>query len=104
MSTIEQNVMRNVALIYTLRSLTGTTALKAYVSILSLYGLGVLVWVAKVWENLASVGLEQAPQFLLSAVLNTEFFVQALLLVGAFAAVSFVRDVTRATSSGQVFA
>lgn len=94
-SNIEQKVMASVATIYTARQLISATALKLYVCALSLYGLVQLVWVHRVFENLARVGLDHAAQFMLAAVVNTHPAVQLTLLVLAVAAVSLTKDVAR---------
>ncbi|MBX4192318.1 hypothetical protein KW798_02410, partial [Candidatus Parcubacteria bacterium] len=56
-SKIEQQVMASVAAIYTVRQLFSRTALKLYVCAASLWGLGQLVWVSKVFENLSHAGI-----------------------------------------------
>jgi hypothetical protein len=98
MTTIEKNVMANVALIYTMRRLLGPTALKLYVCVLCLWGVASLVWVAKVFENLAHVGAAGSLQFVIAAVLNTDVLVQLTLLVGALAAASLLLDLFRSFS------
>lgn len=98
MTTIEKNVMANVALIYTMRRLTSPPALKLYVCVVCLWGLASLVWVAKVFENLAHVGAAGSLQFFIAAVLNTDTLVQLILVVGVVAAVSLAVDLVRSFS------
>lgn len=94
-SNIEKNVMGAVRTVYIARQLTSATALKLYVCAASLWGIGQLVWVSKVLENLANVGFANSVQFALAAVLQTDLLVQAALLVGALAAVSLFFDLVR---------
>lgn len=98
-STIETQVMASVATIYTVRTLISGTALKLYASLAALYGLGQLVWVSRVFENLGRVGIEHTGTFALSALVNTDFYVQATLLVLVVAGLSLVRDMIRLPSS-----
>ena len=91
-SKIEQQVMAGVGVIYAVRQLISATALKLYICAASLYGLVQLVWVHRVFENWASVGLSGTAQFVASAVLNTHLPVQLTLLVLMFAGVSLLLD------------
>lgn len=95
-SKIEQQVMASVGAVYTARRLVSASALKLYVCVAALYGLGQLVWVSRVFENLGRVGLEHAAQFMVSAVLSTDFLVQATFVVLLVAGFSLVRDLLRA--------
>lgn len=103
-SKIEQQVMASVATIYAVRKLFSATALKLYVCVLCLWGLGQLVWVARVFENLSTAGLQGFANFALSAVLNAETLVQLILLLGALVFVSLLLDLVRSTPSRRVFA
>ena len=94
-SKIEQQVMASVVVIYTARQLVSATALKLYVCAASLYGIAKLVWVSRVWENLAHVGVQNALHFALSAVLNTHLPVQIALAVFVVAGVSLFVDLVR---------
>ena len=98
-SKIEQQVMAGVGVVYTVRQLTGATALKLYVCAASLYGIGRLVWVSHVFENWANVGLSGSLQFMAAAVLNTHTAVQLTLMVLLFAAASLLLDLVRPASS-----
>lgn len=91
--------MASVGTIYTARKLVSATALKLYVCVAAVFGLGALVWVERVFDNLAHVGLQGAAQFLLSAVLNTDFLVQLVLLALVVAGVSLLRDLARTSST-----
>jgi uncharacterized membrane protein YqhA len=92
-SNIETQVMASVATIYTARMLISATAFKLYAAVTALYGLGQLVWVSRVFENLGRVGIEHAGTFALSALMNTDFYVQATLLVLVVAGLSLARDI-----------
>ncbi len=94
-SKIEQQVMAGVGAIYTARQLVSATALKLYVCVLSLYGIGRLVWVSRVWENLSHVGLQNAFNFALSAVTHTHLPVQIALAAFVVAGVWFVADLVK---------
>ena len=94
-SKIEQQVMAGVGVIYAVRQMASATALKLYICVLSLYGIGRLVWVSNVFENWAHVGLQGTAQFVTSAVLNTHLPVQLTLAVLMFAGVSLLLDLTR---------
>ena len=97
-SKIEQRVMASVGTIYTVRRLVSMSALKLYVCVASLYVLGQLVWVSRVFENLSHVGLSGFGQFMFEAVLNTNFLVQATLVVMFVAGISLARDLARSVS------
>ena len=102
-SKIEQQVMAGVGVIYAARQLLSATALKLYICVLSLYGIGRLVWVSNVFENWAHVGLSGTAQFMTSAVLNTHLPVQMTLLVLMFAGVSLLLDLARSISAQRRF-
>jgi len=87
--------MAGVGVIYAVRQLVSATALKLYICVASLYGLVQLVWVHRVFENWAHVGLQGTAQFITSAVLNTHLPVQLTLAVLMFAGVSLLLDFTR---------
>lgn len=94
-SKIEQQVMASVGAIYVVRKLTNATALKLYVCVGALFALSKLVWVERVWSNLAHVGPQGAFNFLLSAVANTDALVQLALFTLVIAGVLFLRDLAR---------
>lgn len=97
MSTIEHKVMASVGVIYAVRRLVSPPAIKLYVCIASVLALAPLVWVAKVFENMAQVGVEGFVQFAFAALLNTDIAVQGLLALGAAAFVWMMLDLLRAT-------
>ncbi len=103
-SRIEQQVMAGVGVIYAVRQLLSATALKLYVCALSLYGLVQLVWVHRVFENWANVGLQGSLQFATSAVLNTHLAVQLTLVVLVVAGVSLFLDFARSVGGSRGFA
>jgi len=98
-SRIEQQVMAGVGVIYATRQLVSATALKLYVCVLSLYGIGRLVWVSHVFENWANVGLQGSFQFFTSAVLNTHLPVQLILAVLLVAGISLLVDMARSITA-----
>jgi hypothetical protein len=103
-SKIEQQVMAGVGVVYAARQLVSTTALKLYVCVLSLYGIGRLVWVSHVFDNWSRVGLDGTFQFVTSAVLHTHLPVQIALLVLAIAAAGLIRDLARLSTPSKALA
>ncbi|MSR70548.1 hypothetical protein EXS62_00705 [Candidatus Kaiserbacteria bacterium] len=103
-SKIEQQVMASVATVYTARQLVSSTALKLYVCALSLYGLVQLVWVHRVFDNMARVGLDGLGTFALSAVTHTSTLVQLTLAVFVVAGVSLFLDFVRSAGRSGGFA
>lgn len=100
-SNIERQVMASVGVIYTARQLFSRTAFKLYVCVASLWGMGQLVWVSKVFENLSHVGFNGFMNFVFSAVLNTDTLVQLVLAIFAIALFSLAFEFFRPLSSGQ---
>jgi hypothetical protein len=101
-SKIEQQVMASVGVIYTARMLTNATALKVYALVLSVWGIGRLVWVSKVLSNFWAVeknGIGSVSNYLLYAVEHTHLTVQLALLVAAVAFVGLVVDAARSLST-----
>lgn len=94
-STIEQKVMGSVAVIHTFRRATSATALKVYTCVVSLYGLGSLVWVSKVWGNMANMGPAALLQFWVSAFVQTDLAVQVLFVAMVVSAVWLAFDMAR---------
>ena len=81
-STIHATVMRRVHTIHFLQSPVTTLALTAVIFGLSLWGIGREVWVARVFQNMPSLGdWDAVLRFSLSAFLDTRFIVQALSIV-----------------------
>jgi aspartate/tyrosine/aromatic aminotransferase len=100
-SPIERQVMASVGAVYFARTLTGTTALKVYAFILSMWVVGRLVWVSKVFANFVMVekgGLSAMSNFVLYAVEHAHLGVQLALLVAAVAFVSLVVEAARKLS------
>ncbi|HEY5382947.1 MAG TPA: hypothetical protein VIJ88_00070 [Candidatus Paceibacterota bacterium] len=101
-SKIEQQVMASVGVVYTMRKLTELTALKIYALILSIWAIGRLVWVSKVFDNFFMVeksGIGAISNYLLYAVEHTHLAVQLTLFVAALAAVSLLVDAVRSLSA-----
>lgn len=95
MTTIEQRVMANVAVIYTVRRLVGRTALKSYALLLSVIGITFFVSVPHIAQNFEHVsqgGAGSIFTFIISAILGTTIVVQVGLLLGAAAFVSLATD------------
>jgi len=102
MTKIGQQVMASVAVIYAVRVLCGATALKLYVLLISVWGIGRLVWVSKVLENFSIVersGASAAGNFALHALEHTSTSVQLVLAVAAIAGLWLFFDVARAGAS-----
>ena len=91
--------MAGVGVIYAVRQMASATALKLYICVLSLYGIGRLVWVSNVFENWTNVGLQGTAQFMTSAVLNTHLPVQLTLIVLFVAGISLLIDMTRSITA-----
>ena len=101
-SKIESQVMASVAVVHTARRMVSLTALKVYALVASVYALGILVWVARVQENLlhaANNGVLALGNFVLVALAHTNMVVQAVLLVATVALVSLAVDLVRSLSS-----
>lgn len=96
--------MASVGVVHTARRLVSWTALKVYALVASVYALGILVWVARVQENLLSAannGVLALGNFVLVALAHTSVVVQAVLLVATVALVSLAVDLVRTLSSKQ---
>ena len=99
-SRIQENVMRRVRTIHTLRPLVSTTALSAFLLLGALWGIGREVWVARVFENMPSLSdAAVLSRFMLSAFLHTDFLVQALSVLAIAAFVWLVSDGLRTLRS-----
>jgi len=96
--------MASVGTVYVARQLISLTALKLYVCALALLGLWKLVWITRVYENLAHVGVGGAFNFMLAAVANTDFLVQITLVALVVAGLSLAREVVRTLSTPRTFA
>lgn len=97
-SRIERQVMASVGVIHTARRAVSLTALKIYALVGSVYALGILVWVARVQENLLQVldgGVLAVGNFVLAALAHTNIAVQAVFLVAIVALVSLALDLVR---------
>lgn len=93
--------MANVLVIYLARKATGPTALKCYTLLLSLWGMGRLVWVSKVVENFSIVaesGVLAVGNFMLVAVEHAHISVQLTLAVFVLAGVWLLLDLASAAA------
>ncbi len=97
MSTnIHTNVMRRVRIIHALRPLLATSSLSTLAILLAAWGIGRQVWVSQVFANMPSVtDVGALARFALAAFVQTEFLVQALVVVALAAVVWLVRDAAR---------
>jgi len=96
--------MGNVGAIYVGRALTGTRALSLYAIILSVWAIGRMAWVAKVFANFAMVeraGTGAAAKFVVYALEHAHLGVQLALLVAAVAFAALVADVLRSLGAPQ---
>ena len=103
-SNIERQVMAGVGTIYATRQLTSLTALKVYALILSLWGIGRLVWVSKIFTNFMQVeknGIGSITTYALQAVEHTHLAVQLTLVVAIVAATSLALDAIRSLDSSK---
>ena len=96
--------MANVGVIYTARTLTGTVALKIYALILSVWAIGRLVWVSRVFDNFFAVeqhGFGALSNYFLSSLTHAHLAVQAVLVVAAVAFISLIVDAVRSATTPQ---
>lgn len=95
-SAIERVVMRRVYRVRALERFIAPASLALVLLLLSLWGIGREVWVARVFENAPSfTDVSASLRFWLGAVINTRLVVQALMAVALIAAASFVRAIVR---------
>src|SRR5438128_730337 len=95
MTNIEKRVMASVGSVYLARTLTNTTALKVYALILSVWAIGRLVWVSKVFENFFAIeknGIGAIFNYAVSAITHTHVSVLLMLLIAAVAFTSLVTE------------
>ena len=105
-SKIERQVMASVGAIYLARTLTNLTALKIYALILSVWGIGRLVWVSRILDNFFAVekhGIGSIANYLFVAVEHTNIAVQLTLFVAALALVSLVVDFVKSVTSQRAY-
>lgn len=105
--SIKHKVMASVALIYAARTLLSATALKFYALLASVWGIGKLVWVSKVFENFFVVeksGIIAVGNFIISAFAHAHTGVQLFLAVAVIAVMLLAVDVLRAATRGARFA
>lgn len=95
-SKIEQQVMASVGVIYTARQFASASALKLYAVAGAAVALWQLTWVHMVFANLyESAAAGKATEFITSALLGADLWVQLALLVVIFAGVSLTRDLLK---------
>ena len=99
-SSISYTVMRRVRAIRALR-VFGAPATAALLLAGSLWGIGRLVWVAKVFENLAGVGgIIALPGFFAGAFLGTGMAEQVLVVLSVIATAWLATALGRAVAAG----
>ena len=98
-TNIERNVMRRVRTLRRLRLFFNELTASCFLLLLTLYGLGREVWVARVFQNMPSSGdVFAMVQFYLSAFLRTELVVQVLSLIIFASLLYLVREIARRIS------
>jgi hypothetical protein len=97
-TNIERNVMRRVRLIRILALIISTATLAVLTSIVSLWGIGREVWVARVIEN-APTDLARFPVFFFAAFGNTSLLVQALVVLTLISLLFLIREIARPLAS-----
>jgi len=94
MNTIKSTVMRRVHVIRTLRPLVSDFSAAIMLFLVGLYGIGHEVWVAKVVANMPPLfDIAAMTKFMVAAFLNTEFFVQTLMIAVVLAGIWLARAV-----------
>ncbi len=96
-SPIETVVMRRVRAIRVLRFVFSTSTASCFLLLLSLWGIGELVWVERVFSNAPTHATGQLA-YLWYAFGHTQAIVQVLTLVTATAAVSLARSTAQTLS------
>ena len=99
--------MASVGIVYSVKQLAGATAIKLYVLAVSVWTLGVLVWVARVEQNFMTAlngGLPKVLVYLEAALTHTSLYVQLALVVAALAGISLIIDLVRKLSSQKILA
>ena len=97
-SSIERTVMHRVQRMYILRYVFSGVTASCLLLLLTLYGIGRAVWVARVFEN-APQDFAAALQFYLAAFSQTELIVQALTLLTLLSAFYLARATARIIAS-----
>ena len=101
-SKIEQQVMAGVGAVYLGRKATSRTAIEIYALVISLWVIGRLVWVSKIFDNFFTVekhGLGAINTYILYAIEHTHPVVQLTLLVAVVTFVALVIDAGRSIAS-----
>ena len=88
---LERAVMRRVYIIYTLNALFSATALASMVLVFALWGIGRGVWVARVLEN-APKDMLRIPEFYTAAFIQTDIFVEVLVVTCIVSGALVLRD------------
>jgi hypothetical protein len=100
-SPIERAVMRRVIRISMLRYVINAWTASGLLLLITLYGIGRAVWVARVFEN-APKDLPASAQFYLAAFSHTELIVQVLSVVALVSVFYLARATARLIASALV--
>ena len=94
-SYLKTKVMRRVYAIWMLRKVTSPRVAKFLILVASVWQFKEYVFVSKVLANMPSpADLKATYSFFFSAVLHTQFMVQASILIGVIFALLLLRDFT----------
>lgn len=92
-TNIKNVVMRRVRTMHALRPLLGAGGFSLAVSVVSLFLIGRLVFVAQVFRNMPSLAdIQGVATFFVSALLHTDTLVQLLVLAAVLAAIIAARS------------
>ncbi len=93
MSYLKTKIMRRVYTIWVLRKMTSPRAAKFLIVVTSVWQFKENVFVSNVLSNMPSlVNIKGIYSFFLSAILHTQFIVQASILVGVLFSLLLLRD------------
>ncbi len=93
-SDMERIVMRRVRLIRILGLIISTVVLAVLTLVVTLWGIGREVWVARVFQN-APADILHLPNFFITAFTHTRFIVQALAVLTLASFVFLIRELVR---------
>ncbi len=99
---IEERVMANVGVVYSVRQAFSATALKAYVLVAALLAIWKLVWVTRIESNFLHVmngGVAAVGNYIAYAFIHTHPQVQITLAIAAVAFVALAVDLFRSAST-----
>ncbi len=97
MNTLQKLIMRDIYTAFAIHLVTRPLVRYAVLAVIALEVLAKMVFVAAVIANARKVGVEQLPQFGISALTHTNIFTLAALLVLAYLGVAMLREVMKIT-------